>query len=491
MTLPEAFIKGAPVGSFISLNNRQASGRTPHPRNPFDVCPRMRYPPDDLSADGQSDVTPADQAFKSASHMKWHSQQNDTESTSSRLHSNFYRINPDDIQTDNEENLRAFIKTRGSLIPGEEIVFWWTGSIHSMNDGEPSRHIFDFEGYNIGRMMRVDGGWRLLTREVGLYKLPNTDQIVNIWQNPFTGDSNKCVHVWNDPVNQQFLLHGPRGDFRVPTTMQGDDIYWHSEIFLNYKSPLSRKEYPNQAQSDTYQSTEMFQFFCKRQDMLSNKASADCLISWVRVGQWLPWMEMGDRPGRLIYHCRGRKLKNGFADLSDSVRTFVLEQHPEYSAAPTNYSTPNETSWTYMKKLLDSKGSPRADGTVARAEHIGNSVNEEIEQHIPTEMLSMTTVELSSFDGSDPTKPIYISLAGKIFDVSSAKRHYKKGETYNCLTGRDATYAFVSGDLTGEALDNSSKTDLQHLTKDQEHDLNKWVSYFTETYPEVGSLSDH
>ena len=36
-----------------------------------------------------------------------------------------FRVDPELVATDVEENLRGFIKTRGSLIPGEEFVYWW------------------------------------------------------------------------------------------------------------------------------------------------------------------------------------------------------------------------------------------------------------------------------------------------------------------------------------------------------------------------------
>ena len=36
-----------------------------------------------------------------------------------------FKVDPGLVQEDNEENLRGFIKTRGSLIPGEEFVYWF------------------------------------------------------------------------------------------------------------------------------------------------------------------------------------------------------------------------------------------------------------------------------------------------------------------------------------------------------------------------------
>jgi predicted heme/steroid binding protein len=411
-----------------------------------------------------------------------------------------FAVDPRAVSEDADENLRGWVKTRGSLVPGEEVVFWWTGDIYGLVEDEPNRHLFAFEGYNIGRMMPVAGGWRLLTREVGIYRDPVTREILDgpsTWRNPYTGADNDLVHIWNDPVNQQFLVNrSPEGTPRVggvPTTLSGDDLYWHAEISLCYPSPLPASQFPASARTDTYHSLEMFQFFCKTDDLRSEQPSADCQISWVRVGQWLPWMEMADRPGRMVYHCRGKKLTNGYADLSPSVRAFVEGGHPEYASAPTNYTSPNETSWTYFKKLLAAKGTPRADGTIAIPEDAPLSTGAVEEQlgrdgDVRDPETPMSAGELALHNGADVDMPIYLSLGGRVFDVSSAKRHYRRGETYNCLTGRDATCAFVSGDLSKEGLENGTPVAGDPLGAKEAEDLNHWIQFFAKSYPQVGRL---
>ncbi|CAN8068300.1 unnamed protein product [Agarophyton chilense] len=400
-----------------------------------------------------------------------------------------FSINPDLLHVDNEENLRGFVKTRGSLIPGEQFVFWWVGDIYDLIDGQPTKHLFSFEGYNIGRMVRVDGGWRMLTREVGLYKHPRTGRILDVWENPYTGATNQCIHVWNNPVNQQFLLKGPRGPFKVPTTVRDNDVYWHAEVFLNYKSPISRSEFPENAASDLYQSAEMFQFFTTKQELLSEDPSADCVISWVRVGQWLPWMEMGDRPGRMLYHCRGKKLVNGFADLPDQVQSYILDQKPEYSSAPTNFTTPNETSWTYMRKLLANRGAPRADGRIARPATAESQLSRPNGGTIqPPEELSRE--ELKQYNGRDVRLPVLLAVDGEVFDVSHAKRHYGPGETYHCLVGRDASWALVSGDLSEEALRECDLHLQDRMDEAQRADLKHWRGFFSKNYKRVARLVD-
>ncbi|GER88055.1 hypothetical protein KDW_22170 [Dictyobacter vulcani] len=250
-----------------------------------------------------------------------------------------------------ENLLQTFVKVRSSLKP-DEIIFAWSGNIYSVIPGQRNRLLFSIDGYNVGRCIEVPGGYQHLMREVTFYKDPASGEILEHWQNPFTEQAVNVVHVWNDPVNQQYLLDGPYGKFVLPITPLGKDRLCASmDIMLAYPSPLPRAQYPQYSQSDLYQGAEMFQFFFSRQDAENpDLFSIPCDISWTRLGPWLPWMEMADRPGSLLYHCSGYKLTEGYQEIPVAVRNYVEQQQPKYMHAPDEFTRPNETSWTYFKK---------------------------------------------------------------------------------------------------------------------------------------------
>lgn len=56
----------------------------------------------------------------------------------------------------------------------------------------------------------------------------------------------------------------------------------------------------------------------------------------------------------------------------------------------------------------------------------------------------LTDAELRAFDGSDPEKPLYVAIQGRIFDVSSGRNFYGPGGHYGHFAGRDATRAWVT-----------------------------------------------
>lgn len=57
----------------------------------------------------------------------------------------------------------------------------------------------------------------------------------------------------------------------------------------------------------------------------------------------------------------------------------------------------------------------------------------------------LTDDQLSAYDGSDPSKPIYLALNGTIYDVSAGRHFYGPGGGYHFFAGRDAARAFVTG----------------------------------------------
>ncbi len=50
-----------------------------------------------------------------------------------------------------------------------------------------------------------------------------------------------------------------------------------------------------------------------------------------------------------------------------------------------------------------------------------------------------TEKELSGFNGSDPSKPIYLAIKGTVFDVSSGRQFYAPGCGYSIFAGKDAS----------------------------------------------------
>ncbi|CAK7206837.1 hypothetical protein SEUCBS139899_009643 [Sporothrix eucalyptigena] len=65
-----------------------------------------------------------------------------------------------------------------------------------------------------------------------------------------------------------------------------------------------------------------------------------------------------------------------------------------------------------------------------------------------------TLEELAGYDGTDASKPVYLSIDGNVFDVSNGRHIYGPGGSYHYFAGVDASRGFVTGcfadDRTGD-----------------------------------------
>ena len=260
--------------------------------------------------------------------------------------------------TDPDDLEHAWLKTRGTTEENGEVVFYWTGTIHIQQDVAPHGPavnefpgpVLRFEGFNIARFEEQSDGIRVITREMAVYQ-NLAGQIIDCWYNAATGTDAprpvRVAHVWNDPVN--FTVGAADFD------RLGDEIVWTTEVALNYTNPLPMDTYPEYSAGNTYQSIELFNWVTQLEDLQDpDMSSVPVTISWDRVGQFLPWMQAGQTPGRLIYHTRGRKLLGGYDELPEHLREYVEANDPSYASAPEQDTSPNMTSWRSFAQLLAS-----------------------------------------------------------------------------------------------------------------------------------------
>ena len=78
-------------------------------------------------------------------------------------------------------------------------------------------------------------------------------------------------------------------------------------------------------------------------------------IAWTPVAQLLPWMEMGSKPGLMVFNATGFSTFDKDKIPSDLMK--ILEtRYPLYlTPPPLDDARVNETSWTVFKKKLEAK----------------------------------------------------------------------------------------------------------------------------------------
>ncbi|TQV81252.1 DUF1838 domain-containing protein [Exilibacterium tricleocarpae] len=266
-----------------------------------------------------------------------------------------------------EGYVQAQRKLHCSLEDGKEMTYVWHGRAYARVPGERDKHLFNLLGMNVRQCGTVTDqqrgiGYRLVSREIMLYLDPVTGAVLREWENPWTDAKVAVIHVANDPVNQRPSF-GKTADGKTRAfkpRVINKTWFMNFEVPLFYTNPLGG-DYQKYV-GGTYHATEIFDFNGDIDELLdADRHTAYANIAWVRISRWLPWMEMGDRAGLLYFNAVGAKLKS-WDELPELMKREIAANYPAYRhAPPVDDQRPNETSWTYMRKIIDKRGD-KSDG---------------------------------------------------------------------------------------------------------------------------------
>jgi hypothetical protein len=258
---------------------------------------------------------------------------------------------------DPEGNLKALIKLQADL-SGADAIGGFPGEVWGWVPGEGNRLLFKSYGIGASHVERVDNGWRFFHREIMYYLDPETGEILQDWVNPYTGRRVEVMHILNDPVHRFYAISGGRFSAPFPYTVHDDDLVFRISVFSFRDSVMPRAEYPLHSANDKYQAAELWNMNGRVSEVMDpNVTSASCVTSWTRVGQWLPFMEMGNRPGIMVYHSDSYKLLRGITEVPAHIRAYTEEHHPKYLESPKTWQAlnQNESQLTESKKLIDAR----------------------------------------------------------------------------------------------------------------------------------------
>lgn len=259
--------------------------------------------------------------------------------------------------------VKANRKIQCSLKDDKPVTFYWHGVAIGRRMGEADKILFNVEGMNTRRCGTINDpqrgvGFKLVSRELLLYKDPRTGEYLKTWTNPYTGQTVTVLHVANDPVNSRQFAKDREGKLIPFRGSFLDGHVWStSTIPLFYQNVLAG-DYQKYV-GNFYHATEMFNFFADEKDLLDGKKDqADVRVAWQRMSDWLPWMEMSGRDGMFYANTGGRMLRK-YGDMPQGMRDEIAKNYPEYAEPPPlSDERPNETSWTYFKKKVQPPAPP-------------------------------------------------------------------------------------------------------------------------------------
>ena len=119
-----------------------------------------------------------------------------------------------------------------------------------------------------------------------------------------------------------------------------------------------------------------------------------------------------------------------------------------------------------------------------------------VEEPLPSALLSeqsavletMTSADLSWYDGSEDGRPLYVAVMGRVFDVTPSWHLYGPGRAYHVYVAKDATRGLATGCRKTECLVAS----LAGLGEAQVKEAERWLELYTihDKYRFVAMLRD-
>ena len=279
--------------------------------------------------------------------------------------------------TDPLDNLEAYIKVASSLKDRDWTHGWYSGIVFGMLPDKTPDALFGLEGFGLGYTVRGENGaYTSYWKEVGFYKDLRTNQIIETWKNPYTGETNEVMHIHNRMVKghlgTHFRVSSPVGDqagrmdFKFPNYRASDDptnpfvLNWtemgdQTSVWLDFRGEvpnlLDPKVWVKESTGERLPICEMFEYVANTSEL--NDRGLDRVGhsgSWIRLAPWLPWQMMGRAEGRLFYRCTTKKL-GGLAEVPAPVRAYTEKHYEQYLVEEIDENMPSESSFeVYMKE---------------------------------------------------------------------------------------------------------------------------------------------
>jgi hypothetical protein len=181
-----------------------------------------------------------------------------------------------------------------------------------------------------------DGNFAGTVYEVGVYTKFDTDELVDVWENPVTGEKREIWQFVGGPLSVQLgpdgAVTGPEATVK-PVSMRmetiGDVLFVPSQSAFSFRNPLDPAVWKKEYAGPTFYWDSHFVHAARVVDVLDpSKPRAGAFSQFQNMVSWHPWLGMGSRPGRTYGKAYGSKLA-GLDQLPKAVRLNLEKKTPE------------------------------------------------------------------------------------------------------------------------------------------------------------------
>ncbi len=273
------------------------------------------------------------------------------------------------------DNVYGFVKSYTSL--SQTPVFGaFEGVQYAIVGKERARPLFRFVGFgNMQGRINPDGSADVRGKEVAYFLDLKTGEVLDTWDNPWTGERVKVLPFYNDQSNGHLSLEMPTyamgakkettlmneadarkaatggTPFILPWRRIGDQYLFEWDYAHEYANPVTPEGWPKASTGPRINPSEHFVFYVPAA-ALDDRAvlNPPLYAGFARQGPWWPWMLMGKSgvDGVLMGRMHTHRIKGTIDEIHPAVLKRVLRDRPDMLEPMTSWTpAPVKDTWSY------------------------------------------------------------------------------------------------------------------------------------------------
>lgn len=279
------------------------------------------------------------------------------------------------------DNLYAFGKIWSAY--DQTIIGAFHGLMYVRIPGKRMIPVFGYTGTGALQAKIDDKGllW-IKSRETGYFTDLKTGDILETWDNPFTGKTVEVYHFYNDVLTGQVgteipkFFMGEMGDaptlmnegsvfpdkngkypFILPFQQYGDDMMLAWDYTHDYTNPVNPEGWPRSSTGLRITPSEHFTFQVNKSELEDrNLPTCRMTAGFSRISECWPFMEMGGTEfadvtlfGRMHSH----KGLPGYQEVPPKVLNYIEKNAPEFLTLPDEWDIGNKRVDTWKAYAQD------------------------------------------------------------------------------------------------------------------------------------------
>jgi hypothetical protein len=244
--------------------------------------------------------------------------------------------------SDPAERLRVRMKVTASLKPEPQYKFYRLHLYAYLNEGNLVP-LMTMNNINITTATKVgDNKYAIVGFESGVYCKFDTDEVLETWENPITGEKREVWQFIGGPLKGTITADGVdtgEGATVKPKEMRmeqlGDMVFVPSQSAFKFPNPIKPDQWPKESAGPMFFWDSHFVYGAKVEDVMNPALdSAPAFCQFQNFVSWHPWLGLGGKAGRTYGKAYGTKLKS-----LDELPSGIVDQFRKHT--PEIFDTAN------------------------------------------------------------------------------------------------------------------------------------------------------